>query len=360
MTQPSSVDVQAIAHHADELERIIAHLDTLYERGDDCVHPDTGVLVSDGEYDALRRRLKELRPESSVFDTATASQLQSPVQKVVHDPPMTSIEKASHEDFEVQQEMLFKWLLQCSEDATARIQEHQHEARTSKLERIPGHLYRGEAVEFPAGYFFRSYKLDGVALALYYEAGRLVRAGLRPRDGIHGEDVTEQVRFVSGVPDQLPRPLSCSIRGEIICKLSDFELVQQELEAAGEKLRANPRNHAAGGIRQFRNPSKTQMMRLSFVAYGIEGLANAPYHTEIDCAVFCNEELGVPYIETQPFHFEQLAEMEAEVPNLDYEVDGVIIGVNSIEDREQLGRHGDPRTGNPKGKIAWKFREEEE
>ncbi|MCR9297135.1 MAG: NAD-dependent DNA ligase LigA, partial [bacterium] len=199
----------------------------------------------------------------------------------------------------------------------------------------------------------------GVALALYYEEGRLVRAGLRPRDGIHGEDVTEQVRFVSGVRDQLAQPLSCSIRGEIICKLSDFELVQQELEAAGEKLRANPRNHAAGGIRQFRNPAKTEMMRLSFVAYGIEGLANTPYHTEIDCAVFCNEQLGVPYIETKPFHFQQLAEMEAEVPNLDYEVDGVIIGVNSIEDREQLGRHGDPRTGNPKGKIAWKFREEE-
>jgi len=93
-----------------ELERVITHLDTMYEQGEECCHPDTGIEVSDGEYDALRRRLKELNPESKLFATATASTLESRVAKVVHDPPMTSIEKASHEDLEVQEEQLFKWL----------------------------------------------------------------------------------------------------------------------------------------------------------------------------------------------------------------------------------------------------------
>ena len=69
---------------ADDLERIIVHLDTLYEQGDDCIQPDTGIIVTDGEYDALRRELRSLRPKSKVFRTATASKLASTVQKVVH------------------------------------------------------------------------------------------------------------------------------------------------------------------------------------------------------------------------------------------------------------------------------------
>jgi len=100
-------------------------------------------------------------------------------------------------------------------------------------------------------------------------------------------------------------------------------------------------------------------MRLSFIAYTIEGLANPPYKTEIERAKFCNEKLGVPYVETKPFRFEDLQKYEDAIPTLDFEVDGVIIGVNNLESHEQLGRRGDPLTGNPKGKIAWKFREEE-
>lgn len=331
-----------------DLERIITHLDTLYERGDDCVHPDTGIIVSDGEYDALRRELKQLAPESDLFKTATASRVDSPVTKVVHDPPLTSIEKASHENIAIQEEQLFKWLTGSGPDAP-------NAATTT----IPHKTYKDLPVEIAKDCFYVSYKLDGVALALYYEAGQLKRAGLRPRDGINGEDVTQQCRFVQGIPQTLNEPVTCSIRGELICKLSDFEAVQQELEKAGEKLRANPRNHTAGGIRQFKNPEKTKRMRLSFIAYDIKGLADPPYQTEIDQAVYCRQSLGVPYIEVLPFQFSMLAKMEAEVPNLDFEVDGAIVGVNNLEDQTQLGRHGDPITGNPKGKIAWKFREEE-
>ena len=334
---------------ADELERIISHLDTLYEQGEECVHPDTKIIVTDGEYDALRRELKAERADSKLFDTATASNYQSDTGKIAHDPPMTSIEKASHEDVATQEEMLFKWLADASEEAGS----------DQKKTKLKGKTYKDEPVEFAKDYFYQAYKLDGVALGLYYEDGKLVAAGLRPRDGVHGEDVTEQVQYVDGIPTKLKQKVTCSIRGELICMLSDFEKVQAELEEAGEKLRANPRNHAAGGIRQFKVPKKTKQMRLSFIAYAIEGLADPPYETEVERANWCRKKLGVPYGETELFDFKDLAKMEANVPKLDFEVDGVIIGVNRLEDQEQLGRHGDRRTGNPKGKIAWKFREEE-
>ncbi len=345
-------DASVKQEQADDLERIIAHLDTLYEQGLDCIHPDTGVEISDGEYDGIRRQLKALRPSSTVFDAATASKLVGVAQKVVHDPPMTSLEKASHEVIEIQEEQLFKWLVKRTSVAAEKVLE-------GPVDSAKGKFYKNELVEYPRGYFYEAYKLDGVAIAVYYENGKLVRAGLRPRDGINGEDVTEQVKFVSGVPEKLPENVTCSIRGELICKLSDFNKVQEELSEAGEKLRANPRNHTAGGIRQFKNPEKTKQNRISFIAYSIEGLANPPYKTEIERYQFCNDVLGVPYVETQTFQFEDLQKMEDRLGELDFEVDGVIIGVNNLEDQEQLGRHGDPQTGNPKGKIAWKFREEE-
>jgi len=337
---------------ADDLERIISHLDTLYEQGDDCLHPDTAIIVTDGEYDGLRRELRDLRPKSKLFKTATASKVDSGVTKVVHDPPMTSIEKASHEDVDTQEAMLFKWLFDCTGEAPDAVRDGPTHLLSDKF-------YGDEDVSYPKKYFYHAYKLDGVAMALYYENGQLVRAGLRPRDGIHGEDVTAQIKFVKGVPEKLKLRRTCSIRGELICKLSDFEKVQSDLEKLGEKLRANPRNHAAGGIRQFKDPTKTKQMRLCFIAYALEGIAKPPYKTEIERAKWCREKLGVPYVQTKTFDFAELAKLEAEIGKLDFEVDGVVIGVNGIEDQDQLGRHGDQRTGNPKGKIAWKFREEE-
>lgn len=328
------------------LERVIIHLDTLYETGQDCLHPDTGILVSDGEYDKMRRELEKLAPNSHVFSNPTASLAVGVAKKIKHDPPLTSISKASHEDLEVQEDQLFKWVNDCLTSILPTKKKY-------KIER------NGKVVsEYPAATFYQAYKLDGAACGLYYKNGELVAAGLRPRDGVNGEDITEQVKFVAGIPQKLKLPVTCSIRGELICKLSDFELVQQELAAAGEKLRANPRNHAAGGIRQFKDPTKVKDMRLSFIGHSVEGLTNPPYKTEIERAKWCNKDLGISFVQAREYNFHDLKKMEDNVPNLDYEVDGVVIGVDNIEDQEQLGRHGDNKTGNPKGKIAWKFAEE--
>ena len=320
------------------LENLIEHLDTCYELGLPCVNPSTGIVVSDGEYDKLRRDLKSLDPNSRIFTDQSSSKA-SAAQKITHDPPMTSIEKASHEDYQTKVKMLKKWIEDC-------------------IGNTPTDYEVGD-IKYPKDFFYQSYKLDGVALAIYYEKGKLVKAGLKPRNGIDGEDVTEQVKYVESIPNELKEPLTCSIRGELICKLSDFEKVQNRLKKAGEQLRANPRNHTAGGIRQFKNPQKVKDQRLSFIAYSIEGLDNPPYKTEIGRAKWANKELGVTFIQTKSFNFNDLKKMEENVPNLDYEVDGVIIGVNDFDAQEQLGRHGNKNTGNPRGKIAWKFAEEE-
>ena len=78
-----------------ELEFVISHLDSLYEQGEDCIHPITNLAVTDGEYDALRRELCKLNPKSDIFNTPTSSNVQV-IEKIVHHPLMTRISKASH------------------------------------------------------------------------------------------------------------------------------------------------------------------------------------------------------------------------------------------------------------------------
>jgi len=136
---------------ADELERVITHLDTLYERGDECVHPDTRIAVSDGEYDAMRRELAGLRPDSKLFQTATASQLESSARKIVHDPPLTSIDKASHEDIEVQQEQLFKWMHDSAEGLGA-------DPDAKGALKVKGKKYKDQPVAYSADMFYEAWK----------------------------------------------------------------------------------------------------------------------------------------------------------------------------------------------------------
>lgn len=341
---------------ADLLEKAIQVLDgTFHKKASKNVLPDDiGIPlgfqpeeeITDKEYDKLRHQLKELRPDSAIFKTVTAETdaVEEEVEgaevtdrKVKHDPPLTSISKASHEDKKIQKNQLLDWLQKCVVYMT------------------------GEPTASPTlsdSRFYQAFKLDGAACALYYKKGKLVRAGLRPRDGINGEDVTEQVKYVTSIPQDLGQPWTCSVRGELICLKSDFAKVQKELADAGEDVRANPRNHAAGGIRQFKNPEKVKDMRLSFVAYTIEGLDNPPWETEHQRAIFCNKYTNLTFVRVESFDFNQFGDMEDEAKNLDYMTDGIIIGINNLKVQADMGRHGDKPTGNPKGKLAWKYAEE--
>lgn len=317
----------------DTLEDLVVQLATLYDQGDDCVDFD-GNPVSDPDYDLLVKELKKRRPDSKAFaDGTTSPSTYVPTgDLVIHNPPMTSIAKADGDDkLEIYQD----WIKDCC----------------VKL----GYTYPPEQ-----GKFVQSYKHDGVALRLYYEKGKLKKAGLRPRDGVKGIDVTANVLHVKGIPSELPLPLTLAIGGELECLLSDFEKVQKALADAGEELRKNPRNHTYGGINQQKDPTKTKIARISFMGYNITGFDDsAKYYTnEVERAKWVNKVLKVPFVQVRNHKFEDLKMMEDNVPNLDFEVDGIVLKVNDLEDQEQLGHHGDSPTGEPRGALAWKFAEE--
>ena len=334
-----------------ELEELIVALDTAYEAGDDCIHPMTGKVVSDPEYDLLRKQLQELKPDSAILKEVTASKLMSGSKKVKHNPPMVSISKA-----------------------IGTLQERT-DVLTDFIDKVSQELNYPDAEKE----LVQAYKRDGVAVALYYEEGKLVRAGLRPRNGTDGEDVTENIQYVDGVPLELWEhdregkkirflPVTCSIRGELECKKSVFRKIVDDWQNPKFGLDSepkNPRNYTAGSIRQFSDPKVTKERKLSFTGYSIfswtskdQSLASAPYKTEIDRAKYCNAKLRIPYVQVRPFRHVDLKTLEDICLQMDYEVDGIVISVNNLEDSEQMGTHGGSATGNPKSKIAWKFAEE--
>ena len=333
-----------------ELELVIETLDTAFEIGDDCIHPVTNKIVSNTEYDLLRKRLKDIAPDSRIFKTVTASK---PInnKKVTHNPPMTSISKA----------------IGTLPEKTATLKDY--------IEKVKAELSYKE----PEKELVQAYKRDGVAVSLYYENGKFVRAGLRPGNGQDGEDVTENVQYIEGVAKELWEhdahgkpirflPVTCAIRGEIECLKSVFNEIVKDWQNAKYDLDSepkNPRNYAAGSVRQFTNPKITKERRLSFTGYSILGwhsadktLSKTPFTTEIERAKYCNAKLRIPFVQVRPFRWEDLQKMEDNISELDYEVDGAVISVNNLEDAEQMGTHGNTQTGNPKAKIAWKFIEE--
>lgn len=313
------------------LEKLVTHLATLYDQGLDCLDFD-GNFVSDPEYDAYVRELKNRFPESTVFDSKfTSPSTYDPTgDLIVHNPPMTSIAKADGKDKE---NIYKKWIADCCSELNYKT---------------------------PEGKFSQSFKRDGVAVRIYYKDGNLVSAGLRPRNGVNGINVTENIKYVNGVPLKLPQPFTLTITGELECHLSDFQKVQNNLIAFGEEVRKNPRNHTFGAINQQKDPEKTKSGLLSFTAHSIVNFDKASdyYTTEIERAKWCNKVLKIPYTRTEIHKFEDLSKLESMINTLDYEVDGIVLKVNNLEDQEQLGNSGDVPTGDPRGALAWKFAEE--
>lgn len=332
--------VVIIPADTDVLEKLVIHLATLYDKGLNCVDFD-GNDVPDPDYDELVRELLIRRPESKAFQKGNTSPSEYNPEEdpefegsfVTHHPPMTSISKADGKD---KLKLYNDWIERCCKTL---------------------------GYEYPPlpGRFSHTYKRDGVALRVYYEKGKLVRAGLRPRGGIKGIEVTANVAHVQGIPKKLPKSFTLAVTGELECFLEDFEKVQAAKLEAGEELRANPRNHTYGSINQHKDPSKTKEGRISFTGHNIVGFDESDkyYTTEEGRAEFARDVLGIPFVEVMPHKFESLAGLEEDVQLLDYEVDGVVIKVSNLEDQEQLGHSGDTPTGDPRGAIAWKFAEEE-
>jgi DNA ligase (NAD+) len=317
MTTPS-----AQQRHA-ELCREIARHNRLYHLLD---QPE----ISDAEYDALFRELLDLEerhPELATDESpsrkvgAPAADKFAPVEHAV---PMLSLKNAKNaEDFG----------------------EFDKSLRGTFLSRT-------EALEYAC-----EMKLDGVAVELIYEHGQLVRASTRG-DGFVGEDITENVRTISTVPKQLtpPCPAQLDVRGEIYIDLADFQQLNRAQEDAGEKSFANPRNAAAGSLRQL-DARVTAGRPLKMFCYGVGRLQGSMPATQLGILQqLQNWGLRVNLGETTLANGvdEVVAcyrALQQRRDGLPFEIDGMVVKVNDVALQHELGMV----SRSPRWAIALKF-----
>ncbi|PAD15219.1 NAD-dependent DNA ligase LigA [Shouchella clausii] len=201
-------------------------------------------------------------------------------------------------------------------------------------------------------------KFDGLAVSLTYENGKLVRGATRG-DGTIGEDITNNLRTVPAIPLRLKQPYSIEVRGEAYMPKASFERLNEAKEQAGEEKFANPRNAAAGSLRQL-DPKIAAKRNLSLFAYSIGEVEGKNVQTHFDSLMFL-KELGFKVneeaaecetIEDVIAYTEKWSERRHELP---YEIDGVVVKVNSLADHEKLGF----TAKSPRWATAFKFPAEE-
>ena len=200
------------------------------------------------------------------------------------------------------------------------------------------------------------YKVDGVALSLIYEQGHLVRAVTRG-DGRRGDDVTHNARTMRGVPLQLigPVPDVLEVRGEAYIGNRDFAQLQAEMTADGEEPLKNSRNATAGAIKLL-DPKLCAKRKLRFFAHSVGSLEGASYatHWEFLQAI---HRMGIPSVlhtSLQPDFAAAIAQTQPlmeQLHELDFEVDGIVIKVNNLNVRDQLGM----TSKSPRWVIAYKW-----
>ena len=278
--------------------------------------------VSDAEYDRLYDELKSLEeehPDLITPDSPTQRVGAPPserFQKVEHLTPMGSLEKVTDD------ESLFKW----AEDVRKRLDSDE-----------------------PVAYVIEP-KIDGLAVSLTYEDGLLTRGATRG-DGIQGEDVTVNLKTIKAIPLRMQGdgpPAVLEVRGEVYLPLSGFRELNERIAELGQKLAPNPRNAAAGSLRQ-KDSSITASRPLSIWVYGLgahEGLQLSSHWEEL-------EWLREHGFRTNPFaeRLESIEEVakrcrdwERGRTELDYEIDGIVIKVDSLEQQAILGAlHSRPR-----------------
>ncbi len=205
-------------------------------------------------------------------------------------------------------------------------------------------------------------KIDGLSVSLVYENGIFVRGATRG-DGTVGENVTENLRTLFSIPLRLSEPLTLTVRGEVYMPRSVFEKINAEREANGEALMANPRNAAAGSLRQL-DSKITAKRRLDIFVFNFQGGSlyadghEPQSHSETLSRL---SELGFKVLELCTLatsaedihaHIQKIGKQREE---LAYDIDGVVIKLDSLEDRRVMGEG----TNTPKWAVAYKFPPEE-
>jgi DNA ligase (NAD+) len=292
--------------------------------------------ITDAEFDELLRELVDIEdrfPELRTPDSPTQRVGAPPSEKFApyeHHSPMLSLGNAFNEE-----------------------ELRAFDERVRKL--------AGETVSYVA-----ELKIDGLATSLRFRNGSFERGGTRG-DGRVGEDVTPNLKTINSIPLRLRAPAAGSgppeeieVRGEVYLRKSDFEALNEKRTQAGQPVFANPRNAASGGVRQL-DPKLTRARRLSFFGYSIGALRNGhPPATQWDALQYI-KHLGFavnPYVRKCKSITEVVAfceEWEQRRDELDYEIDGVVIKVDSLAVQERLGAVG----REPRWAIAYKFKARE-
>ena len=306
------------------LRELIHHHNQLY-------YSENRSEITDGEYDALMRRLIKLEsqwPELQTEDSPSRRVGSEPVAgfpPIGWNPPMLSLDNVfSVEEFQ---------------EFNSRI------IRELDIDSAPAYSVEP--------------KLDGLAIALIYRDGLLIRAGTRG-DGTEGEDITPNARTVHSIPLRLTRPFSGTliVRGEVIFRKDDFKRMNQNRMEEGLNPFVNPRNAASGSLRQL-DSRITASRPLSFIAYGT---ADWPEGITSQSDLFLLlDSLGIPVsplnsvcmgVEEVKTAFEKLEELRDSLP---CEIDGVVIKLNEASLQRRIGI----KSRFPRWATAWKFQAEE-
>lgn len=196
-------------------------------------------------------------------------------------------------------------------------------------------------------------KIDGLSVALTYENGALIRGGTRG-DGVTGEDVTQNLRTIKSLPLKIPYQGLLVVRGEVYMPRSSFQALNEERERQEEALFANPRNAAAGSLRQL-NSQITAKRNLDLFIFNIQE-SDHPFAKHDEGLEFL-KQLGFPVVPYQRTvsSFEDIKKQIDTInhlrEDLAFDIDGVVIKVNSLAKREQIGEN----TNTPKWAVAYKF-----
>ena len=302
------------AEAANELMRLarqIARHDKLY-------HAEDAPEITDQEYDALVRRNAELEAqfphlvrEDSPSKKVGHEVAASPLSKVTHEVRMMSLDNGfNREEIEEWVARVRRFLSLGSDDPVAITAED---------------------------------KIDGLSCSLRYEAGKLVRAATRG-DGQVGEDVTANVQHIADIPQQVTGdnvPDVFEVRGEVYMSKQDFTALNAAQHEVGGKLFANPRNAAAGSLRQ-KDASVTAKRPLKFWAYGWGAASEVPLETQ-HAMMRLIESWGFPLspflkvtdgVDAMIAHYDEIGRQR---PDLPYEIDGVVYKVDRLDYQQRLG-----------------------
>lgn len=329
MSSPEKIEIPDLTpdEAKAELERLaglLAHHDKLY-------HGEDAPEITDADYDAMKRRNEEVEkrfPDLVRADSPSKKVGAPPsekFQKVTHSLPMLSLGNAFSE-----------------EDVR------------DFLDRVRRFLGLGEADELAVT---AEPKIDGLSASLRYEDGKLAIAATRG-DGQVGEDITRNLKTVPDIPKTLNGegwPEVLEVRGEVYMRKSDFLTLNKNNEAAGKQVFANPRNAAAGSVRQL-DVEITKGRPLSFYAYGWGEVKPNPFETQSGVMAALkswgfsvNDKLKIC---NNIKELEDLYQaVEAARSGLDYDIDGVVIKVNRLDYQARLGQV----SRAPRWAIARKF-----